>query len=56
MTYQYKCPRCKKVSFINKPMTESSRSEYCQNEKCKDVQLARVFTVGGIKTGDGSKF
>ena len=52
MVYKYKCPQCEKQTEIKKPMSESSRVEYC--EICES-ELVRVYSVGGIVTGDGVK-
>lgn len=56
--YNYKCENkdCKdyeKEVSISKPMSESSREEFCE---CCDKQLNRIFNSYGLKTaGDGYK-
>jgi len=57
MKYLYQCDneKCKifeKVVEIDKPISESSREEFC--EECKEP-LNRIFTASGIKTSDGYK-
>jgi predicted nucleic acid-binding Zn ribbon protein len=57
MKYEYKCVniQCKKrneIIVIDKPMSEASKSEYC--EECKEP-LQKVFGSPGVKTGDGYK-
>lgn len=56
--YNYKCTNvaCLKLEeavSIQKPMSESSRKEEC--EECKQ-ELSRIFSLGGHQTfGDGYK-
>jgi len=57
MRYLYKCSNDKCVNVgktitINKPISESSKEEFCQI--CGSV-LVRIYSVGAIKTGDGVK-
>ncbi len=48
-----KCKNFKKEVEIDKPMSESSREEFC--EECKE-KLNRIFTLAGHQTfGDGYK-
>lgn len=51
MTYVYHCPHCDKDVEIEKSISEASRKEHCE---CGEV-MAKVYSVGGIKTGDGVK-
>ena len=59
MIYNYKCnnEECSKHGKdqpINKPMSESSKVEYCT--ECGE-ELKRDYSGGAsIKTGDGTKF
>lgn len=56
--YAYKCVNEKCESYekevdISKPMSESSREEFC--EDCKEI-LQRIFSLAGHQTfGDGYK-
>ena len=52
MTYTYKCPKCSTTQEIQKPMSESSKPEYC--EKCKTL-LIRSYGNVAVVTGDGFK-
>jgi len=52
MIYEYKCEKCKKEFMIIKPMNKSNRIENCPT--CKKPMI-RIFSVYGIKTGDGIK-
>jgi len=51
MKYEYECKKCNKKVSIDKPMSESSKKEYCPD--CKE-EMSRVFSLG-IKTSDGFK-
>jgi len=51
MRYNYKCENCKKEQVVSKPMSESSRDEFCA--EC-EAKLIRVYSVA-VKTGDGFK-
>ena len=42
-TYLYKCDLCLTNVDIIKPMSESSRDEYCQRENCTN-RLTRMYT------------
>jgi predicted nucleic acid-binding Zn ribbon protein len=55
--YEYKCTNieCNKrneIIEITKPMSEATKTEYC--EECKQ-ELQKVFSSPGVKTGDGYK-
>ena len=57
MRYNYKCVNDKcndkdKVVVVDKPMSESNRVELCSS--CTEV-LNRIYSISGIKTGDGIK-
>jgi len=52
MKYEYKCVKCEVKVIVDKPMSESSSVETCT--MCDDT-MERVYSVGGIVTGDGVK-
>jgi predicted nucleic acid-binding Zn ribbon protein len=57
MTYLYqctdeKCQGSKEVTEVCKPMSESSRKEFCP--LCGG-EMKRVYTSPGVKTSDGYK-
>ena len=52
MIYNYKCPKCNKVTKIEKPMSESGKLEKCS--VCNGV-MNRVYDAPSISTGDGMK-
>jgi len=51
MRYAYKCNKCHTEVVINKPMTESSKTELCPS--CKEI-MVRDYKVS-VSTGDGFK-
>lgn len=51
MTYTYKCKECGELVEIDKPMSEASRREFCE---CGE-EMAKVYSLAGIKTNDGVK-
>lgn len=53
MKYEYRCGSCKKSLIVDKPVRDSSKTEFCD---CKvNEPLIRVYSSSGIKTGDGFK-
>ena len=51
MIYNYFCDTCKKVKEVKKAVKDYNREEFCE---CGE-KMRKVFSVGGIKTGDGFK-
>ena len=51
MTYAYHCPHCDKTIEVEKSMSEASSREYCE---CGE-EMAKVYSLASIKTGDGVK-
>ena len=51
MLYDYICDKCKKKYEIVKRVKDYNREEFCE---CGE-KMRKVFSVGGIKTGDGVK-
>ena len=52
MLYEYYCEKCVKTTTVSKPMSESSRDEYC--DECKK-KIRRIFAAPSISTNDGFK-
>ena len=51
MTYVYHCSHCDKDVEIEKSMSDASRREFCE---CGE-EMAKVYSLASIKTGDGVK-
>ncbi|WP_373074015.1 FmdB family zinc ribbon protein [Sulfurimonas sp.] len=50
MKYNYVCDKCKKDIEVNKPMSESSRDEFC---KVCETKMRRIYSAPVIRTADG---